>query len=359
MSFQAVSGSFGEYPEFRFADEFHRSWSLQCKTQENNVFFRTGGYRCIIVSTSMTDNMGVGTLRILIVTFSATGNTSIVSEMLGQELVTCGHQVQRVELDHNGIFHNGTIAIGQYLTEKARPHDCIMVGGPVYAGHIQKNVKTILLSLPSADAVAWGRIAVPFITWGGISSGIALREVALLLKQSGRTPVLAMKIAGRHSLSRKYDVVLHEGRPGSEAQPSVRELAERLSGIDMQQPVDISHSLDYQGFRTKYVDTAMFNEKGLKLLLHPGMIVDYGKCTGCGQCIKACPVRRLEMRSAQPHGQMGGAQCIYCTECHNACPSGAIKSPASRLEWLITNGGAGKGPLACRESPLNVVYPIG
>ena len=54
-------------------------------------------------------------------------------------------------------------------------HDILFIGSSVYAHHLQYHVKDLIKKLPQ-PVHGWGKIAVPFVTYGGISSGIALEE---------------------------------------------------------------------------------------------------------------------------------------------------------------------------------------
>lgn len=61
-------------------------------------------------------------------------------------------------------------------------------------------------------------------------------------------------------------------------------------------------------------------------------------CTGCGDCIAACPERILVADTrAMPvvdfdHGQIepGGGACTFCGRCGDACRSGALLAPEAR-----------------------------
>ncbi|MBS1113912.1 MAG: 4Fe-4S ferredoxin [Nitrospirae bacterium] len=52
-------------------------------------------------------------------------------------------------------------------------------------------------------------------------------------------------------------------------------------------------------------------------------LVDWDKCTGCGDCINACPVNCFEMSDGKslPHRS---SYCIDCGTCKEVCPADAI-----------------------------------
>ncbi len=55
------------------------------------------------------------------------------------------------------------------------------------------------------------------------------------------------------------------------------------------------------------------------------VIVDKGKCTGCGTCVSICPVEALKI--VDNHCVVSEADCADCGTCVDECPDKALKLP--------------------------------
>ena len=68
-------------------------------------------------------------------------------------------------------------------------------------------------------------------------------------------------------------------------------------------------------------------------------LVNWDKCTGCGECVSACPVQCFEMSDGKSLATRA-AECIDCGTCLEVCPDDAI---------LISIGWGGMGSQRTRH----------
>ena len=299
-------------------------------------------------------------MKIAIIIFSPTGNTLKVGKMLEAQLISKNVDVQLYDFTRNGTIFRGN-NINSYLKENIKEHDLLCIGAPVYAHHLHYNVKNIIKALPKPEN-GWARLAVPFVTYGAINSGVALREAARLLKQSGRLTVLGMKINAFHCMTAlpQINIKINEGMPGEEALPLIRELAEKIVSFNsgnIEKFKDISKQLKYQKFKNRMKARIIFREKFWHKFLYPKIIFDHNACQKCKQCIDICPVNCIEMTDNGPI-LLNSPSCIHCGACILKCNNNAIhiNTNWSRLNNILEESVNGRGPLVSNENPKSVVY---
>ena len=302
-------------------------------------------------------------MKAAIIVFSPSGNTLKVGRMLAKSLTDQKARVQLVNMAGDEKLF-GRRDIGGYLEETVEGHDLLCLGSPVYAHHLHYNVQDVIKALPKPGN-GWGRLAVPFVTWGGINSGVALEEAARLLKASGRTVVSGMKINSFHCLSKLKQIKtkVNQGLPGDEAWPIIEDLARRIIRLDKVRPedcLDVSRALSYQSRKVKIKARVIFREKFWQRHMYPRLIFDREKCNGCGACARVCSVQRIEVNGQGPSIPKGKPECIHCARCMAVCPAGAIDFDADWERWdrLLKKAAAGLGLLPSNEAPKSAVYPI-
>jgi ferredoxin/flavodoxin len=300
-------------------------------------------------------------MNVCVVVFSPTGNTLKVAQMLQECLRENDARVQLLDTTRrHDLFRERGFA--RFLRSEVEPHDVLCVGGPVYAHHMQYNVLDLVKAL-ERPGPGWGAYAVPFVTYGTISSGVALAETARLLHRGGRIPVLAMKIDARHCYSEILGTDVNPGMPGDEAKPYVEDLSRRILKLPPafdSGNVGISADLSYLGRLDRMKATFLIREKLFQRRIYPKVEILSEHCTGCGLCVDVCPVCRIRIHEGKVDVVVGGPVCIHCGACVTACPHDAIAFGGDLSKWsrLFQRAADGKGFIASNERPKSAVYPI-
>ena len=110
----------------------------------------------------------------------------------------------------------------------------------------------------------------------------------------------------------------------------------------------------------KQTSSLIFREKLWQNHFYPELKYNEALCTGCGKCVSACPVQRLELKDERILIGKNGLACIHCTQCVHVCPVNALYYKCDKEKWnkLFKKAVSGKGPLPSNEKPKSAVYPL-
>ncbi|MCK5009416.1 MAG: EFR1 family ferrodoxin [Deltaproteobacteria bacterium] len=220
---------------------------------------------------------------------------------------------------------------------------CLWIGSPVYAGHAVPPITDFISQLP----VSKGGYAVPFVTWGGVSSGVALHEMGKMLGEKGYIVLGAAKVLAVHSMMWQFQNPLGEGHPDSEDDVMIKGLVGEVNSkllSDAKKAIPLEN-LNYQ---PKEVQEAMkkVNIEMAKQMLPPRQL-DEEACTKCGVCEEECPAQAIK---CDPYPKFGDA-CFVCYNCVRLCEEGAIKTDLSQIEGMLKERAAKNS-----ERPLSQVF---
>jgi ferredoxin len=263
-----------------------------------------------------------------IVFCSPNGSTRHVAEVIGGRLLDLGYSAVLVDLmrmDHER-------AIKQMIQSPELPK-CLWVGSPVYVDHIVPPVDNLIRSLLEHN----GSFAIPFVTWGGVNSGVALYEMGEKLTQKKFILLGAAKVLAVHSSTWQSSQPLCAGHPdkGDDAMINrlVCEVHTKLSCRAIK-PLALE-VLDYQSQEIK--DAASKKTIALAKQNYPAFSVRTESCNQCGICAENCPAQAIALN---PYPQFG-EDCFVCLKCVRECPQEAIPMDMSAAEERIRGMAAG------------------
>ena len=260
--------------------------------------------------------------KALIVYCSPAGSTEHVARVLNGKIKSLGVPVDLIDLAHEPDM---AFIISQLPA--ARDNLCFYIGSPVYGGYPIPPVLEFISRLPRAES----GYSVPFVTYGGVTSGMALQLMGQALEQRGYSVLGAAKVMAVHSIMWASDTPLGKNRPDASDDRMVEELALTVHAkLKLGSPpgLDLS-SLSYQ---TEEIRRRM--EKGdfeSARRDFPAVKLNREACSRCGICAEVCPVDAVTF---SPHLEISSS-CISCYNCVRRCPEGAIAADVSSAFSII------------------------
>ena len=162
---------------------------------------------------------------------------------------------------------------------------------------------------------------VPFVTYGAVTSGIALFEMGRMLTERGFKVLGAAKVPALHSMMWMFQNPLGEGRPNDEDERMIRDLVKavhkKISRHDTAKYLT-SDQLNYQPESGR----KKFNPAGIATTkkIFPPMKFNANLCTECNICAQECPTRNIAL---EPSFRFKD-NCIFCLNCVRNCETKAI-----------------------------------
>jgi Pyruvate/2-oxoacid:ferredoxin oxidoreductase delta subunit/flavodoxin len=231
--------------------------------------------------------------------FSGTGNTK--------------HCVERfVKLYDN---KGGSVSIeSPDALSLAAAHDMIVLGYPVYYSNTPKIMRDFLIENGAGFAQKQVFIIATMGLWSGDGAGCAAR----LLRKQGAAVMGGLHLKMPDCIG---DVKLLKKTPEanrriiSAAEEKIASAVKRLkAGVPPKNGLgSLYQAAGLLGQRLWfYGQTAEYKKK-------PD--VDKDKCTGCGVCVKLCPMKNLAVKDGKA---VSSGRCTLCYRCFSHCPQKAL-----------------------------------
>jgi len=260
----------------------------------------------------------------IVVYFSPAGSTRLVANAIQRRLAEQGHQVVLLDLRAK---NRAAVEKTAYV----RHPYCLWIGSPVYCDHAVPLVTDFIEGLALASPRSY---AVPFVTWGGVTSGLSLSEMAGQLQKKNFIPLAAAKVLAVHSSMWRVPRPLASGHPDPEDLTQISLLVDEVIGKLKREevvPLDLK-VLDYlsPALRADAVSKSLAAAKAAM----PPLAVDEQRCLQCGDCAEMCPVAAIGLT---PFPRIADV-CVLCLQCVRVCPQEAFlfngDTVAARIEAM-------------------------
>ena len=277
-----------------------------------------------------------------IITFcSPNGTTKAVAEKISELHRQDGADVTLVNLGMKDGEDTALQLINQCVQQGGTP--VIYIGSPVYGSRAIPPVMDFIERLPQCS----GAPAVPFVTWGGVTRGFALYQMAEALQRKGFTLPGAAEIVAAHSMTWKADKPVEAGRPDASDLEKISSLVKNVTEKIQAGPVSGVDTAPFKEGRAANFDEVFsipFSAFSAKM---PPKKIDEDACTQCKICADMCPADAIRF---SPYPVFSDT-CIACFACVRNCPEEAIGIPVEALNSKVQERAAGS-----TEESVTAIY---
>jgi flavodoxin/NAD-dependent dihydropyrimidine dehydrogenase PreA subunit len=253
-------------------------------------------------------------IKILIIIFSATGNTAKIAEVIQQELKQLGADIEEKDItsydDRNDPLD---------LT----PYHAVVFGFPIYARRAPRIVREWLDTLDGQ-----GKLCATFFTYGGFTVHPIHFSTREILENRGFDLVSSAEFLAKHTFNIGGWSAM-ENRPNESDLGIAREFAnqtyKRFVGEDPGRPDEFD--------KTELTQEKLDEEEKLPLLAITQLPSRMGAdCSMCMICEELCPTHAMNAEMGEVSEK---EKCIACLRCIDNCPEDVLSINDLRPVWPL------------------------
>ena len=250
-------------------------------------------------------------MRVLLLTFSGTGNTKICGDFIKSHFIENGYDVDHYVYDYNNDF-----------TYDVNDYDLIGLGYPIHAFNTPELFVRFVKKLPTSDKPFFiYKVSGEPFPFNNASSV----KIKRILKKKGYK-----YIAEKHFLMPYNIIFRYKDSLAKQMYLYLNPLAKAfVLGIINNTPEIVKNNF-LERVWTQILRIEWVGPKVNKFLLHSKK----DKCTKCGLCIKNCPTNSLYINKKGIIKAKG--TCAFCMRCSYNCPHNALNM--GMLNGWVVNG---------------------
>ncbi len=241
-------------------------------------------------------------MKILVCSFSATGNTAKIAGAISERLARLGATVHGRDITAPG---------GRETPVSMDEYDAAVFGAPIHSMRAPRLVRDWLATLDGQ-----GKKCAMFFTYGGFQIHPTHSTTAAILRDSGFVVVASADFPGKHTFNLGGWQAMTD-RPGSMELDLAGEYAEaickRFSGED----AAVVQELDPGPYSADQLDQ-FESFRHMMMSKHPTR--DGQDCQMCMLCQEECPSGAMDAEK----GVADAKACICCLRCVQICPDDAL-----------------------------------
>jgi ferredoxin/flavodoxin len=250
-------------------------------------------------------------MKILMVYFSATGNTAKIGRVISERLCELGAEVDERDITSLGDRKESI---------DMEPYDAVVFGQPVHSLRTPRVVRDWMRTLRGG-----GKKSAMFFTYGGFKVHPCHESTRQILAEQGFAVVSSAEFLGAHTFNLGGWKAM-VGRPDASdfqvAETYAGKMYDRFTGKDP----GILNELEKTDFTEEQLDS--FELMRFKVLEQ--LPTRYGEdCSMCMLCEETCPTGAISAET----GETEKAACIACLRCINDCPENVLKINDTSAIW--------------------------